>query len=615
MDLQAEHQPDILAGELGGGTTAEPYFCCEEDFGFEELFYQHWRSKHRPMCPISNCKYSRKGLTKDTKHNFLRHWATHFTALKAQTCSCTKCGRTFDNKSNMSRHQRNCAGLRTCDDHQSSGAHQAHVTPIFENVLSETNVDEQQNEQYQLSPNALLNAAGGLDNAQYPFDPSNDFAGLNDTPWSLALSPRDPSSRRPELNMSGQDTAFHLTTTGMQASSYDMTDFFISEMFPEVQPTITNLTPETGISSQEEPSLQQNIREQSTQPAADVWMQQPWTVNTPIGGHSNARSETPARGHKRRSSGSSFNSRKQIRSTESVVDILGKMQKYAFMIRSQKRDKDAKKALDRIRSILEAVRQPGPAYSQATHTEDQWNDLSTHLDSSNIVDVNRQRLIWSPNCVSKVNRHREVLIYKDQWKITLTTHTHVIEENGRKATRSLSVLRVDPFTSPDNCSSFAVFLGREIDSSSTIRMHPAIFAYRHVPSDSVVFKLVEQDDIEGLRQLLAVQEATIRDVDEVGGSLLSYASYFASPLCCKFLIDSGADVDREERIVGVTSYPLRLADDDPGAPIERVARSRECREYLFEAGADPTLETDYGSSALYDAISIGGTMDPKESVS
>lgn len=204
-----------------------------------------------------------------------------------------------------------------------------------------------------------------------------------------------------------------------------------------------------------------------------------------------------------------------------MVDTLGKMQKYAYMIRSQKRDKDAKKALDRIRSILEAVRQPGPAYSQATHTEHQWNDLSSHLDSSNIVDVNRQRLIWSSNSVRKVDRHRDVLIYKDQWKITLTTHTHVIEENGWKATRSLSVLRVDPFTKPNNCSSFAVFLGREIDSSKTIRMHPAIFAYRHVPSDSVVFKLVEDDDIEGLRQLLAVQEATIRDVDEVGGSLLS----------------------------------------------------------------------------------------------
>lgn len=65
----------------------------------------------------------------------------------------------------------------------------------------------------------------------------------------------------------------------------------------------------------------------------------------------------------------------------------------------------------------------------------------------------------------------------------------------------------------------------------------------------------------------------------------------------------------------VTEYPLGLAYDNPAAPNEKVARSRECREYLLEAGADPTLETDYASSALYDAISMGDTMDAKESVS
>ena len=70
------------------------------------------------------------------------------------------------------------------------------------------------------------------------------------------------------------------------------------------------------------------------------------------------------------------------------------------------------------------------------------------------------------------------------------------------------------------------------------------------------------------------------------------------------------------RNTGVTSYSLDMGRyEDGDSSNEWLARSLKCREYLLEAGADPTLTTGDGSSALGVAISGSNAMDPNESVS
>ena len=51
-------------------------------------------------------------------------------------------------------------------------------------------------------------------------------------------------------------------------------------------------------------------------------------------------------------------------------------------------------------------------------------------------------------------------------------------------------------------------------------INPVILAYRIVPNGSEVFDMIENDDLEGLKSLLADGKATIRDYDEFVTTLL-----------------------------------------------------------------------------------------------
>lgn len=158
----------------------------------------------------------------------------------------------------------------------------------------------------------------------------------------------------------------------------------------------------------------------------------------------------------------------------------------------------------------------------------------------------------------------------DQGSLTMTSYTkHAHDDEGNEVLQQVSAIRFNPSSERAGSSFVALFAG-EIDHYQKIVLHPTIMAYRNVPSNSKVFQLVEEDDLEGFKRLLLAQEATTRDCDENGISLLGvsdsspwqvvfaccrksssadicqYACSFASPLCCKFLIESGADVNRVE---------------------------------------------------------------------
>ncbi|KAM0441175.1 hypothetical protein ACHAPT_000481 [Fusarium lateritium] len=64
---------------------------------------------------------------------------------------------------------------------------------------------------------------------------------------------------------------------------------------------------------------------------------------------------------------------------------------------------------------------------------------------------------------------------------------------------------------------------------------------RVLPAESLVFKLVRQGNLRGLKEMLQDGRASLQDHDEYGASLLFYS--MRQPEVCKFLLDSGLDVD------------------------------------------------------------------------
>ncbi|RMJ04940.1 hypothetical protein CDV36_014390 [Fusarium kuroshium] len=136
---------------------------------------------------------------------------------------------------------------------------------------------------------------------------------------------------------------------------------------------------------------------------------------------------------------------------------------------------------------------------------------------------------------------------------------------------------------------------------------------RVLPVGSLVFELVEAGDLQGLKEMLQSGRASLRDHDEYGASLLFYSVY--EPEMCKFLLDSGLDVDHVANdsglrglygLPGIMVQPLQAVyPPDAGMEPEDLQRVIECRKLLLRAGADPTFAVD--SANFLDLMSaIGG---------
>ncbi|OTA76188.1 hypothetical protein M434DRAFT_402543 [Hypoxylon sp. CO27-5] len=116
---------------------------------------------------------------------------------------------------------------------------------------------------------------------------------------------------------------------------------------------------------------------------------------------------------------------------------------------------------------------------------------------------------------------------------------------------------------------------------------------RILPWGSRVFRVVEDGDLHELRRMLKNGEASLRDHDEYGASLLFYSVF--QPEVCRFLIENGLDVNhvgdsadylgRHKTICALQRYEMDLVSIDA----DRFNASGHCVRMLLEAGADPTL--------------------------
>jgi hypothetical protein len=204
---------------------------------------------------------------------------------------------------------------------------------------------------------------------------------------------------------------------------------------------------------------------------------------------------------------------------DSLDIVLGKLQKLAALVETPLRDTPASKVAGRIGAILDALRTSGFGCPLHKHSGDEWNTLQGRLTKSTQVTVNSSPPVLGHEHSVRVERKQDVLRYGG-WEISLTTTaTRSPGNSGHATDQCMSVLRLEP-----QCvhvgSPLVGFFGVRTDYWQTNVLHPVIFAYRTVPHDSEVFRIIERDDVEGLIKLLATQKVTIRDCDEAGRSLL-----------------------------------------------------------------------------------------------
>ncbi|KAI1148321.1 ankyrin repeat-containing domain protein [Nemania diffusa] len=121
----------------------------------------------------------------------------------------------------------------------------------------------------------------------------------------------------------------------------------------------------------------------------------------------------------------------------------------------------------------------------------------------------------------------------------------------------------------------------------SISLPPKIMANNIVSSDSILFQVAERGSVEELQRLFATGEASLRDCNENGASLLYYASSGWNAPVCEYLIQNGFDVDEVIFIDSdrgeTTPLHLSLGQDN-----------LETSKALLAAGADPTIQFTIG---------------------
>lgn len=206
---------------------------------------------------------------------------------------------------------------------------------------------------------------------------------------------------------------------------------------------------------------------------------------------------------------------------EDLEDVLKKLGKLALSIRGRRgRENGAEKIARRISAVFDALAKRG-------HDEESWDEVSARqLEKLNAnvrweeqFDINSvpQRRAMGASSRAK---GRRISVEIGHWDISLTTTTVKIQcESGRHGTEILSTLRVEPRLGAP-VSALTVYFSEHTDGRVRSSIPPSVLAYNTVSNDAEVFYLVSDDDLEGLRSLLACGKATIRDCDESGRSLL-----------------------------------------------------------------------------------------------
>lgn len=204
---------------------------------------------------------------------------------------------------------------------------------------------------------------------------------------------------------------------------------------------------------------------------------------------------------------------------ETLDNVLRKLGKLSLRVQHRKEGAGAKKIARRIAAIFEAITTYGDEESWDKMTSRQLGKLGACVKWEERFDINsvpRRR----PDNTNGRAMKTQIMVQVGHWNISLTTTTlESPRTGGLREVEVFSTLRVEP-QHHHSGSALAVFFRESIDGNSKITRPPTVLAYNMVSNDSKIFELIRHDDLDSLMRLLADGQASIRDCDESGRSLL-----------------------------------------------------------------------------------------------
>ncbi|KAL0256667.1 hypothetical protein SLS55_009063 [Diplodia seriata] len=244
-------------------------------------------------------------------------------------------------------------------------------------------------------------------------------------------------------------------------------------------------------------------------------------------------------------------------------DILSSITRLCGLVNAKEKTVGSSEAVEIIEDleVLLNTIQDAPA---SVAGEKRKRDDETAVEKS---DIKRAKGILTSAYHVKVNNEKRILRARDPTRsVDKRTSKAVTTEDGtlllRTRTRSENDASMDEkilgfaanltFMSsrPEiRMKISACFYQRMLSEGSYLIIPPMLSVHVIVPDDSDIFKLIKNDDLRGVVELLEQGRASLRDCDTKGRSLLSYASYAKSADICRFLVERGADVDALEVLI------------------------------------------------------------------
>jgi hypothetical protein len=202
-----------------------------------------------------------------------------------------------------------------------------------------------------------------------------------------------------------------------------------------------------------------------------------------------------------------------------LAAALESLGQYSKSMQQQRDGKEGSEIAAQLTVILDRLEQERSDSVISQGLDDQVQRLLDQLRQTKRVKINapppRSQLLR----LHKAN-HKVAHVKLGQWQISLVTKELTSRmANGQVDTEIYSALHVQHAFSSRG-PPIAAYFGERHNADYTTSLHPIVSSYNQVDDSSKVFDLVTFDDLDGLMRLFAVGEASIRDCDEIGRSLL-----------------------------------------------------------------------------------------------
>jgi hypothetical protein len=239
-----------------------------------------------------------------------------------------------------------------------------------------------------------------------------------------------------------------------------------------------------------------------------------------------AKNESELLSLKRRRSPDENEYPRKFNKEESLEAVLRKLGKFSESIPGQRKGGDAKKiarqmarALDTLKRQAGLTQLDGFGSVSTRHDEDDFENIDNCLIVAKRFDINTGFRRTKHTRLTRIIRKYDRIAF-EQWEITLKTLTFESRNSdGSEVIDSLITLHLEPLVLGSGLP-VTVYFGETRTHTGVSFINPVVLAYRIVPNKSEVFEVIKNDDLEGLRTLLADGKATLRDCNEDGATLL-----------------------------------------------------------------------------------------------